>query len=152
MAEVDPRAFAKQFAAAVNAHDMNRLAALFLDEALIYDIPRTQMRIPGSYARGREAVELYYGPWFEAVPDLQVILVNLIASQDQAALEFTFQGTQRGELLGVQGSGNRIGCRAVSVFQFMHGRVHEQRLYYDFATLERQMKGQPAPEVGTRRG
>jgi len=146
--EVDYRALVKQWAATVNTRDLDRLAALFGDECLILDLPQLPLRTewgeqgthaPGVYRRGRERVERYYGEWFAAVPDLKIILAGLIAAEDQLAVEFTFQGTHQGPLLDMPASGNRIGVRAVTMLQVLHGRIHEQRLYYDLATLQRQI-------------
>src|SRR5262249_19881099 len=137
-----------RWAAAGNSHDIDHIAELFGDECLILDLPQLPLRTewgkegthqPGVYLRGRERVERYYGDWFAAVPDFQVILNGLIAAHEQAAIEFTWQGTHQGRLLDLPASGNRIGVRAVAMVQLLHGKIHEQRLYYDLATLERQM-------------
>jgi steroid delta-isomerase-like uncharacterized protein len=150
--EIDHRTLVKQWAAAVNAHDLDRTAALFGEESLILDLPQLPLRTewgqegthaPGLYLRGRERVERYYGEWFAAVPDLRVILAGLVAAGDQIAVEFTLQGTHLGPLLDLPPGGNRIGVRAVAVLQLLHGKIHEQRLYYDLATLERQIGAAP---------
>jgi steroid delta-isomerase-like uncharacterized protein len=146
--ELDHRALAKRWAAAVNSHNIERIAELFGDECLILDLPQLPLRTewgkagthqPGVYLRGRERVERYYGDWYSAMPDFQILLHGLIAEGDQAALEFTLQGTHQGLLLDRPASGNRIGVRAAAMLQLLHGKIHEQRLYYDLATLERQI-------------
>ena len=149
---IDHRTLVKQWAAAVNAHDLARTAALFGEECLILDLPQLPLRTewgragthaPGVYLRGRERVARYYGEWFAAVPDLRVILAGLIAAGDQIAVECTLQGTHLGPLLDLPASGNRIGVRAVAMLQLLHGKIHEQRLYYDLATIRRQIAGAP---------
>ena len=154
----DHRTLVKQWAAAVNAHDLARAAELFGEEGLILDLPQLPLRTewgqggthtPGLYLRGRERVERYYGEWFAALPDLRVILAGLIAAGDQIAVEFTLQGTHLGPLLDLPASGNRIGVRAVAMLQLLHGKIHEQRLYYDLATIKRQIA---APPPGAERG
>lgn len=149
MTDIDHRALAKRWAAAVNAHDLARIADVFGDEALILDLPQLPLRTEsgekgthqlGKFVRGPERVQRYYGEWFAAVPDLQVILTGLIAAGDQAALEFTLQGTHQYPLLDIPARGNRIGVRAVAMLQLIHGKIHEQRFYYDLATLQRQME------------
>ena len=151
MAELDPKALVKQLAAAVNAHDCGRIVALFDANSIVQDIAQHQFRsvrgelgphIPrGIMPRGREAVELYWRYWFDAVPDLRLIPTALTGGEGGAALEFTFQGTHRGEFLGIAPRGHRIGVQAAGIFTFMHGQIHELRLYYDLATLEQQMGG-----------
>jgi len=142
--DVDHRALVKTWAAAVNAHDLDRLAMLFGDECLILDLPQLPLRTewgaqgthaPGLYLRGRERVERYYGEWFTAIPDFRVILAGLIADGNQVAVEFTFQGTHEGPLLDLPARGGRVGVRAVAMLQLLNGKIHEQRLYYDMATL-----------------
>src|SRR5262249_49167530 len=101
MADFDPKALIKQYAAAVNAHDMDRLVALFDTQALIKDIaqmPLDKLRFEsvvdlrgGRWPRAEAAVLDYYGTWFEAVPDLTLVLYGLVASGAQAALELTLQ-------------------------------------------------------------
>jgi len=151
MAALDVKALVKAYAAAVNAHDVDRITALFGENGLIFDVGWSQVRslegepgpwIPhGAWPRGREAVEGYYRVWFTAVPDLSLVLYGLVDGGERAALELTFQGTHRGDFLGVPGRGNRIGCQAAALFHFMHGKIHQQWLYYDLATLQRQMTG-----------
>lgn len=160
MADLDLRTMVKQYAAAVNSHDLGRITELFDEQGLITDVAWSQVRsltgepgphIPrGAWPRGREAVERYYRLWFAAVPDLQLSLYGLAGGPEQAALEFTLQGTHRGEFLGLPASGNRIGCQAAAMFHFMHGKIHEQRLYYDLATLQRQMTEAAEREVMSR--
>lgn len=149
----DHRSLVKAWAAAVNAHDLERLAMLFGPECLILDLPQLPLRTEwgdtgthaaGVYLRGRERVERYYGEWFTAVPDFRIILAGLIAAGDQIAVEFTFQGTHQAALLEIPARGSRIGVRAVAMLQLLNGKIHEQRLYYDMATLERQITESPA--------
>lgn len=151
--DVDHRALVKAWAAAVNAHDLDRLAMLFGDECLILDLPQLPLRTewglqgthaPGVYLRGRERVERYYGEWFTAMPDFRVILAGLIADGDQVAVEFTFQGTHTGPLLDLPTEGSRIGVRAVAMLHLLNGKIHEQRLYYDMGTLRRQVEASDA--------
>jgi steroid delta-isomerase-like uncharacterized protein len=148
LGEIDHRSLVRRWAAAVNAHDVDRIADVFGSEALILDLPQLPLRTEtgekgqhqlGKFVRGSDRVARYYGEWFAAIPDFQVIPTGLIAAGDQAAVEFTLQGTHTGPFLDVPARGNRIGLRAVAMLQLMQGKIHEQRLYYDLATLMRQM-------------
>jgi steroid delta-isomerase-like uncharacterized protein len=161
---LDTRALLKQYAAAVNAHDIDRIAALFDESGLVTDYVQAQIRSiwnepgpqlgPRSWPRGLQAIERYYGEWFTAVPDLRLILYGMVTGPEGAALEMTIQGTHRGPLLGVPGRGNRIGLQVASHFGFLNGKIHDQRLYYDLATLQRQMGGEvplgDVAQAGTR--
>jgi steroid delta-isomerase-like uncharacterized protein len=148
LAEVDHRALVKRWAGAVNSHDLGRIVEVFGPGALILDLPQLPIRTElgekgthqlGKYVRGPDRVRHYYNEWFDAVPDLQVILTGLIAAGDQAAVELTLQGTHQRPFLDIPARGNRIGVRAVAMLQLMGDKIHEQRLYYDLATLQRQM-------------
>lgn len=151
MPDFDPRTLVRQYVAAVNARDVDRVAALCDANAIVQDMSQQQVRtlfgeigphIPqGILPRGRAGLALYWGRWFEALPDLRLVMYGLTAGASGAALEFTFQGTHRGDFLGMPGAGARIGCQAVAVFSFLGDKIHECRLYYDLATLERQMGG-----------
>ena len=154
MPEIDHRALVKRWASAVNAHDLDRIAAIFGPESLILDVPQLPLRTEwgergthklGLYWRGRERVEHYYGEWFAALPDFHVILAGMVANGDQIALEFTIQGIHQGPLLDLSPRGNLIGIRVVAMMQLLDGKIHEQRLYYDLATLRSQAEADITP-------
>ena len=85
---LDTRALLKQYAAAVNAHDIDRIAALFDESGLVTDYVQSQIRSisnepgphvgPRSWPRGLRAIQRYYGEWFTAVPDLRLILYGMV--------------------------------------------------------------------------
>lgn len=82
--------------------------------------------------------------WTTAFSDARVEITNLIASGDWVAVEFTGKGThQSGPLIGPKGpippTGKSIDLSFCEIFRVKSGKISLARLYFDAATMMRQL-------------
>jgi steroid delta-isomerase-like uncharacterized protein len=89
--------------------------------------------------RGKEAFREYLTSMFEAFPDLTLEATNVTPAAEQVWAEWVMKGTQRGDLMGIPAKGKRMDLRGCSVFVTRGGKLAEERLYWDAATLQQQL-------------
>ena len=56
-------------------------------------------------------------------------------------VEFWLLGTQRGAIAGVAPSGREFKCRMAALFLFEGSKIVCERVYFDSATILRQLAG-----------
>lgn len=128
----DTRALVDEVMAAYFAHDADRLASYYADDAVL--------EFPGAPpAVGRHAIHDAWAGWFTAFPDVGGELHHLATDGDVALLEWTERGTHHGPftLLGldVAPTGNRFEWRAASVYEFDDDSIRAVRYHVDPAPL-----------------
>ena len=89
--------------------------------------------------RGKEAFREYLTSMFEAFPDLTLEATNVTPAAEKVWAEWVMKGTQRGDLMGIPAKGKRMDLRGCSVFVTRGGKLAEERLYWDAATLQQQL-------------
>ena len=127
--------FARAAAAAVNAHDVDAVTALWAEPAS-YDSPLTgpQAGIPA--LREREA-QLFAG-----FSDLTAACTPLGQEQRTGAMLVRFTGTHDGTYAGLRASGRWIDLEMVAIVDFDDvGRVVRERVILDSATVLAQLGG-----------
>lgn len=60
-----------------------------------------------------------------AFPDLRVIVEGIVAEGDEVAVRWSAEGTHRGELLGIPGTGHPIIIRGMTWLRISNGRIVE---------------------------
>ena len=98
---------------------------------------------PTSPYVGPVEVEARYRKLFAAFPDLKVEirrLITLDVERNIAVTENRLWGTHEGELFGIPPSGKPIEIRALVQWDFGDdGKVRGETVYYDLATILRQI-------------
>jgi len=87
---------------------------------------------------GREAIEKSFVDLFQAFADSKIHVDDIIIDNetgDRCVTVFTSQGTHRGVLFGLHGSGRRIEISGAFVMKFENGRIATERRLYDFVGL-----------------
>ncbi len=121
----------RQWVEAFNAHDVEAIVALYMDDAELFD---SGMKHP---RHGRQAIEQWFRTRFHTMPTIRYTLTGLIFMEEkQAAVSWTARG--RGpRLLGQAWLARPFQVDGVSVFTLQDGRIQKQRGYYDhFTTVE----------------
>lgn len=94
--------------------------------------PRYELMANGRVYDGRDAVRDYYTKSRRAVPDQRNELRALHFADDAVIAEF--------DLLGTPANGTRpFRCAMVAIFTFEGDRITCERVYWDRATIERQL-------------
>ncbi len=116
----DNKAIARRFAqvwAAGCLHIVDELAAP--DIVVSYPFPPEPIR-------GAEAFKGFLRQFVEALPDVTVVVDDMIAEGDKVAVRWTFRGTHDGPLLGLPATGRRVQVSGFAFYRIIGGKVVEE--------------------------
>lgn len=108
---------------------------LFAEDAVF-----TDMTNPGQPFVGREAIAAMLGVFFGgAFADGRGVIDNRVIDGTMVIAEATFFGTHTGDFGGIAPTGREVEVPTVSVYHIEGGVIRWARLYYDSASLLRQL-------------
>jgi steroid delta-isomerase-like uncharacterized protein len=119
---------------AENVHDFDAVIDTF-------GHPRYELIATGRVHDGEAEVREYFRETRAAFPDQRNELIELHQTDDGVLVEFWLLGTHRGELLGVAPTGKSFRCRMAALFLFEGEGIVCERVYFDSATILRQLVG-----------
>src|SRR5574341_2453891 len=99
---------------------------------------------------GLSEVQEYFRESRTAFPDQRNELIALRHADDAVIVEFWLLGTHRGPLLGIEPTGRSFRCRMTAFFLFDGANLVCERVYFDSATILRQLRGEDLPSTGSR--
>jgi ketosteroid isomerase-like protein len=117
-AQQSPAAVVERLLAAINAHDLEAMVALFAED-YVNEWPAHPQR----GFRGNEQVRQNWSQIFGGVPDLQARLPRMTADGDTVWAEWDMSGTRR--------DGAAFLMRGVSIFGVGQGRLAWVRFYLE---------------------
>lgn len=115
-----------------NRHDFDATIATFKH-------PRYEIVPTGDVYDGDEAVRGYFATSRAAFPDQRNELRHLYHADDAVIVEFDLLGTFRGPLRGMPPTGKEFRCPVTAFFIFDGDRIVCERVYFDSATILRQL-------------
>ncbi|HEV2122941.1 MAG TPA: ester cyclase [Chloroflexota bacterium] len=95
---------------------------------------------------GPEGVKGVVAMFRSAIPDLRVVVEDMIAEGDKVAVRYTLEGTHEGELFGVPPTGRRLSIKSISVERVSDGKIREHWRVTDSLDMMQQLGAIPAPE------
>ncbi len=95
---------------------------------------------------GPEGVKGVVAMFRSAIPDLRVIVEDMIAEGDKVAVRYTLEGTHEGELFGVPPTGRRLSIKSISVERVSDGKIREHWRVTDSLDMMQQLGMIPASE------
>jgi steroid delta-isomerase-like uncharacterized protein len=101
--------------------------------------PRYELIATGEVYDGEAAVRGYYAASRAAFPDQRNRVHALHHTADGVLVEFDLMGTHRGPLAGIPPTGREFTCRMAALFLFDGDRIICERVYFDSATILRQL-------------
>ena len=101
--------------------------------------PRYEIIATGDVHDGEGEVAEYFRETRAAFPDQRNELVALHHADDAVVVEFDLKGTHLGSLRGLPPTGREFTCRMVALFLFEEDRLVGERVYFDSATIQRQL-------------
>lgn len=127
-------------AAAWEQRDAAALAAAYADNAVINSpmFPR---------AEGRNAIKLSFETLFRVFPDWNITFEEPLVSGNRAMQVCKVRATQRGEFMGIPGTGRRLEFDGVLILDLRDGLIQRERRIYDFTGVLIQLgvlRGKPA--------
>jgi len=117
---------------AENAHDFATAIATFTH-------PRYELVATDRTYDGVAEVQEYFRESRTAFPDQRNELISLRHADDAVIVEFWLLGTHKGPLLGIEPTGRSFRCRMTSFFLFEGTGLICERVYFDSATILRQL-------------
>jgi steroid delta-isomerase-like uncharacterized protein len=127
-------AVAKQWIAAWNSHDPDKMLPLFTDDVVYEDVTF------GEVSHGKTELRKFAADEFEGSPDLELKLDRTDFHGNHGTIEWTFTGTDK----GVFKTGKKFSVRGVSVIDLRDGKISRNLDFYDSATIMRQVGKLPA--------
>lgn len=115
-----------------NRHDFDATLRTFAH-------PRYELVATGEVYDGEDAVRGYYAASRAVFPDQRNVVHAIRHADDAVVVEFDLLGTHRGPLRGVAPTGREFICRMVALFLFEGERIVCERVYFDAATILRQL-------------
>ena len=117
------------------AYSANHDPIHYAEDATFTDMTNPTQPIVGREAIGGFLSTFYGGAFSNAVPTEVAELVdgNLVM------LEFNFSGDHTGDLFGIPATGKHVEMPMMSVYHVEDGKIQWARLYYDSASLMRQL-------------
>ena len=100
--------------------------------------------MPGQ-APGLEGVKQKWAMYLDAIPDFRVTIEDLAAEGDKVAV--LYEGTHRGELLGIPATGKWFQFGGISIFWLANGRIAEHWEQLDRLALMQQLGVVPTPDA-----
>ena len=117
---------------AFNAGDIGACAAVLCPDFVMNLAGLPTMRGPDVWRQGVDVIKLGF-------PDLRAHIDDVVAAGDQVALRLTFRGTHRGEFLGIPATGRAIEYVSHEFYRIADGRIAEEWICSDMATLHGQL-------------
>jgi steroid delta-isomerase-like uncharacterized protein len=118
--------------AAENVHDFDTVIGTFSH-------PRYELIPSGAVHDGEAAVRAYFRETRTAFPDQRNELISLRHADDAVVVEFWLLGTHRGAIGGLAPTGREFKCRMTALFLFEGAKIVCERVYFDSATILRQL-------------
>jgi steroid delta-isomerase-like uncharacterized protein len=101
--------------------------------------PRYEIVATGDVYDGEAEVAGYFRESRAAFPDQRNELIALHHADDAVIAEFDLKGTHLGSLRGFPPTGREFTCRMTALFLFEDDRLLCERVYFDSATIMRQL-------------
>jgi steroid delta-isomerase-like uncharacterized protein len=115
-----------------NHHDFDTTIGTFYH-------PRYELIATGEVHDGEEQVRAYFDETRTAFPDQRNEPLAFHHTDDGVIVEFILKGTHLGPLRGLPPTGRSFSCRMTAFFLFKEDRLVNERVYFDQATIMRQL-------------
>jgi len=101
--------------------------------------PRYELMATGEVYDGAAEVAAYYAATRASFPDQRNEVHAMHYTDDAVIVEFALLGTHTGPLRGIPPTGRAFRCPMVALFPFAGERIICERVYFDSATILRQL-------------
>lgn len=132
MSSEQNKAIVLQFYAAFDNQDIERGRKLMSADIIAKGLDTEPLQ-------GYDAVMQYGNMMFAAFPDGKHILEEVIAEDDKVVTRGIFQGTHRGELMGIPPTGKQVTFAVVHIDRLKNGKIVEHWGQGDVRELMQQL-------------
>ncbi len=133
----DPRRARIEYAFAhYKANTLDTYLELYHPDAQLHFVP------PG-LPRGREGSRIRDLALLAAFPDAQVIFDDWVIEKDTVAARFRFNGTHRGEFMGLAPTNKRVSVPGLTIMRFQGDQVIERWSEMNYLGLLQELGASP---------
>jgi steroid delta-isomerase-like uncharacterized protein len=122
-----------------SGHNLDVVDALFAADFVDHSVP------PG-LPPDRAGVKMQFAMFFNAFPDLRVVIHDQVAEGDNVVTRKTFHGTHQGDLSGIPPTGQAVAFDVIDILRVQDGKITDHWNIVDQLGLMRQIGVIPAPE------
>lgn len=116
-----------------NDHDVESVLKTFGATPRYDDEPNDEHHL------GVESIHRYYEDLMRALPDLHIDVKRRHVTDDALTLEVEISGTHDGPWRGLPATGRRVNFPLCAIYTFDGDKLAGERIYYDRATVFRQV-------------
>jgi predicted ester cyclase len=116
------------------------------DELLAADYVNHDFPAP---APGAEGFKLVATMFRSAFPDIVVTFEDELAEGDKVVTRGRFEGTHKGEFMGIPATGRRVSIKYLDIWRLENGKCKENWVQMDLLGLMQQLGVIPAPGQAT---
>ncbi|MBI4285223.1 MAG: ester cyclase [Chloroflexi bacterium] len=95
--------------------------------------------VPPGAPQGISGARQSLGMWIGAFPDLHVTVQDLIADGDRVAVRLAFNGTHKGEIMGIAPTGKKVAAEGIEVERIANGKYAERWEVFDMLSVMQQL-------------
>ena len=100
--------------------------------------------------RGKVAIREFFDELFAAFPDFEMTVERIVGDRHTAVVQWRATGTfHGGKFQGIEPTRKRVDIQGADVLEITDGHVVRNTIYYDGASLARQIGLLPRPGSGT---
>lgn len=135
----DARRMIDQFAATLNAHDIDAFAALFADDYVNHQVSAAAPA-PALGKTPKQATVDFFHARLVGMPNLSVGVETALTSDDRGAASFVYTGLHEGPYFGVAATGRLLRFTSCDIFLIRGGQIAEHWGMGDIAGVVAQLK------------
>ena len=116
-----------------------------LDELLAHEYVNRALATP-DLPPGPEGVKEVVSMFRSGMPDLRVVIEDMIAEGDRVATRYALEGTHGGQLFGIAPTGRHLSIKSMTVERLSGGKIVEHWRVTDELDMMRQLGAIGVPE------
>jgi steroid delta-isomerase-like uncharacterized protein len=109
-----------------------------LDELLAPEYVNHTLAAP-DLPPGPEGVKEVVSMFHSAMPDLKIVVEDMVAEGDKVATRYALEGTHRDELFGAAPTGERLSIKSITLERVSGGKIREHWRVTDEMGMMRQL-------------
>lgn len=116
-----------------------------IDELCVPDVIRRVPPSIGSDTYSTEEMKQSIISWHEAFPDAKITVNKwgIIASTNQVVVRWKFDGTHKGEYMGIPATGKKVRNSGISILRFVRGKIVSDYAMWDDLHTWKQLGVEP---------
>jgi steroid delta-isomerase-like uncharacterized protein len=130
---VDPAQLVRDEIEDLSRGDLEAVLAYYTDDVFFHDVSTDP-------CHGKEEMREFMQAFYDGFPDLRIEIGEVIASGSLVVAEYELLGTHTGRFLDHEPTGRAFRIPAVSVYAHDGSLFDRETVYYDSASLFRQLR------------